>query len=334
MKRFLGKPASVRLMENIFVTNVRECVTMGFYKRCKYNLWQKDLPNESRWQYMFEHSLSVLPNDNFLDFRLFRCGREQCEPARSFGPFARSHYLFYYVLSGKGSLLSTDSAGAACQYDLCPGQGFLLCPGQVNTYRADDDQPWSYVWVEFDGLRAANCLDAAGLGPAQPIYRPQSAAGGEHLRERMLCISGQTGASSVQMVGYLCLFLDELAQTSSTRQEQQNGPQRDFYIQEAVAFIQQNYQRDISVEEIAGICKLNRSYFSKLFKEVIGITPQDFIIRLRLTRAAEQMRTTNDSIGNIARRCGYPNQLHFSQAFKKFFGLPPREWRKKNKRKD
>ena len=106
---------------------------------------------------------------------------------------------------------------------------------------------------------------------------------------------------------------------------------RDFYIQEAVTFIQQNYQRDITVEEIAGTCKLNRSYFSKLFKAVIGCTPQEFIIRLRLTKAAEQMRMTGDPIGDIARRCGYPNQLHFSQAFKKRYGLPPREWRKENK---
>ena len=278
---------------------------------------------------MSEYAFSIFPNDNFLDFRLFQYGWEQCEPLYSFGPYVRNHYLFHYVISGRGALVSNDENGESRHYQLEPGQGFLIWPGQVNTYTADEQQPRKYVWVEFDGLRVADYLDAAGLGPAQPIYHAQN--GGGAVRDRMLYISDHPGASSLHLVGQLCLFLDELVQSSDTRREKQNGSLRDFYIQEAVTFIKQNYQRDITVEEIAGICRLNRSYFSKLFKEVVGCTPQDFMIRLRLTQAAEQMRSTNDPIGDIARRCGYPNQLHFSQAFKKRYGLPPREWRKENK---
>ena len=280
---------------------------------------------------MDSYAFSMFPNDNFLDFRLFQYGWEQCDPLHSFGPFVRNHYLFHYVISGRGILMSTDDGGTTHRHQLGPGQGFLICPGQVNTYCADERQPWKYVWLEFDGLRAADYLDAAGLGSAQPIYRPLSAGGGEAVCGQMLYISDHANASSLHLVGHLCLFLDELVQTSSTQRESKSGPLRDFYIQEAVTFIQQNYQRSITVEEIADVCKLNRSYFSKLFKEVIGCTPQEFIIRLRLTKAAEQMRTTGDSIGDIAQRCGYPNQLHFSQAFRKRYGLPPREWRKENK---
>ena len=278
---------------------------------------------------MSEYSFSMFPNDGFLDFRLFQYGWEQCEPLYSFGPFVRNHYLFHYVLSGKGILMS-NNGGITSRHHLVPGQGFLICPGQVNTYCADELQPWKYVWLEFDGLRAAEYLDRAGLGQAQPIYRPGS-GGSEEVGRQMLYIAGHADASPLCLVGHLCLFLDELVRSSSTRRDGRGGPLRDFYIQEAVNYIQQNYHRDITVEEIADVCKLNRSYFSKLFREAVGCAPQEFIIRLRLTKAAEQMRMTNETIGDIARQCGYPNQLHFSQAFKKRYGLPPREWRKQNK---
>ena len=221
---------------------------------------------------MHEYSFSVFPNENFLDLRLFQYGWEQCAPLHSFGPFVRNHYLFHYVISGRGVLHSNDAGGITHYYHLGPGQGFLICPGQINTYCADESQPWMYAWVEFDGLRAAEYLDLAGLDVSHPIYRPRDAAGGNRLRDRLLYIAEHPEASPLHLVGQLCLFLDELMTTSSTRRKNWGGQVKDFYIQEAVTYIQQNFQRQLSVEEIAGVCKLNRSYFSKLFKEIIGMS--------------------------------------------------------------
>lgn len=279
---------------------------------------------------MHEYSFSVFPNENFLDLRLFQYGWEQCAPLHSFGPFVRNHFLFHYVISGRGCLHSNGPDGSTRYYDLEANQGFLICPGQVNTYYADKDDPWKYTWVEFDGLRAQEFLDAAGLSLAQPIYRPEAVPQGEAVRDAMLYIADHSQASTLHLIGHLCLFLDGLIQSSATRREFHGTRLQDFYIQEAVTFMEQNYRRELTVEEIADVCKLNRSYFSKLFRENMGCPPQEFLIRLRLSKAAEQMQSSKASIGDISAACGYPNQLHFSRAFKKRYGVPPREWRTQN----
>ena len=282
---------------------------------------------------MGAHFFSIFSNDSFLDLRLYQYGWEECSPHHSFGPSARNHFLFHYVISGCGRLYANNGEETDQEYILGANQGFLICPEQINTYIAGGSQPWKYVWVEFDGLRAEECLSNAGLGRTQPIYQPQTAAQGEKLRDQMLHISDSASASPLYLIGQLYLFVDLLIASSSTRKKTGGKPARDFYIQEAAVYIQQNYQRNLTVEEVADFCKLNRNYFSRRFKEVMGCTPQEFLIRLRLTNAAKLMDTTADPIKDIAAQCGYPNQLHFSQAFKRFYGLPPREWRQRSKEK-
>ena len=281
---------------------------------------------------MDDFSFSVSPSEELLGLNLYQYGWERCAPLHSFGPFVRNHYLFHYIISGRGLLDSSISPEEPTRtYHLEAGQGFLICPGQINTYTADQDDPWKYVWIEFDGLRAAGYLNAAGLGITQPIYRPNSMALADELRDTMLYIASHSKASTLHQIGHLCLFLDVLIQSSTTRREPRGSQLRDFYIQEAVHYMEQNYQRELSVEEIADVCKLNRSYFSKLFKERQGCPPQEFLIRMRLSKAAELMKTTSASIGDIAIACGYPNQLHFSRSFKQHYGISPREWRSQNK---
>ena len=288
---------------------------------------------KKKWGYqtMDNYSFSVFPNDGLLDFRLFQTGWEQCAPLHTFGPFIRNHYLFHYVISGRGFLDATSPDGSTQRYNLEAGQGFLISPGQINLYSADQAQPWKYVWLEFDGLRATEYLSEAGLNAEQPIYYPKSMEQAEHIRDIMLYIADHSKDSILCLIGHLCLFLDALIQSSSTRQETHHTQLRDFYVQEAISYMEVHYQRNMTVEEIATVCRLNRSYFSKLFKEKKGCPPQEYLIRLRLSKAADLMRNTTMPISDISASCGYPNQLHFSRVFKQRYGVSPREWRSQNK---
>lgn len=282
---------------------------------------------------MADFSFSIFPNENFLDLRIYQHGYEQCAPLQSFGPFIRNHYLFHYVISGRGSLDATGEDGVTTRrYELRAGQGFLICPGLINTYFADESDPWMYVWIEFDGLHAAESLRYAGLSAAQPIYQADDEAQSALVRDRMLYIAEHPNESALHLIGHLYLFVDALVQSSSTRLSAQGNQIKDFYIQEAVNYIEQNYHRDLTVEEVADACRLNRSYFSKLFKDNMGCPPQEFLIGVRLAKAAEMMCNGNAPISEIAVRCGYSNQFHFSRAFKKRYGAPPQKWRAQNRK--
>ncbi|MDE5742635.1 MAG: AraC family transcriptional regulator [Oscillospiraceae bacterium] len=270
---------------------------------------------------------SVFPNENFIDLSLYQFGREQCKSAHSFGPAARNHYLFHYVISGTGTLMADDSSGETKTYSIKSMQGFMIFPDQITTYIADKNMPWEYIWIEFDGLRAKAIVDAAGLSPDNPVYKARSKELRESMMKEMIYIADNGNSSPFHLIGHLYLFIDYLARSAAEIKIRQGSKLRDFYIHEALAFIEQNFQNDITVEDIAEVCGLNRSYFGKIFKEAVGKSPQDFLLNYRMVKAAELLKLTKLSVGDISNAVGYDNQLHFSRAFKNFYGISPKNWR-------
>jgi AraC-like DNA-binding protein len=277
---------------------------------------------------------SIFPNENFIDLSLYQYGWEKCTPSHSYGPAKRNHYLFHYVISGTGTVLADDKQGNTKTHHIKSMQGFMIFPDQITTYIADKDIPWEYVWIEFDGLKVKEALDAAGLSMNNPVYRAQSKTLRENMFNEMMYIKDNRDSSPFHLIGHLYLFFDYLTRSSermSLNRAGKTNELRSFYIKEALAFIEHNFQNDITVEDIADTCGLNRSYFGKIFKETLGKSPQEFLLNYRMIKATELLKLTRLSIGDIGLAIGYENQLHFSRAFKKIYNVSPREWRNKNR---
>ena len=273
---------------------------------------------------------SIFPNQNFVDLGLFQFGWERCAPAHSFGPAARNHYLFHYILSGTGTLMADDSKGVTQTYSIKSMQGFMIFPNQITTYVADRQLPWEYVWLEFDGLRVKSLLDTIGLSLDKPVYHARNKNLREDMANEMLYISRHKDESPFHLIGHLYLFLDYLLRSAADEQLEHGSKLREFYIHEALTYIEHNFQNEITIEDIAGVCGLNRTYFGKIFKEALGKTPQEFLLNYRMLKAAELLKLTSLSIGDIGLAVGYANQMHFSRAFKNNYGISPREWRYQN----
>ena len=235
---------------------------------------------------MSEVIFSVFPSENFIDMGLYQFGWEQCDPSHSFGPAARNHFLFHYVISGTGLLIAMNSNGESVQYSIKSGQGFMLFPQQICTYIADSKIPWEYAWLEFDGLRVKQTLEMAGLNINNPVYKARYKDIAQTMKDEMLYIVNHKDASPFHLIGHLYLFIDALLRSSNSTQITKGNTLRDFYIKEAISYIEQNFQNEITIENIAEFCGLNRSYFGKIFHENIGKTPQEFLISYRMTKAA------------------------------------------------
>lgn len=269
----------------------------------------------------------IFPSENFIDLGMYQYGYEQCEPGHSFGPAARNHYLFHYVLSGTGTLMADNAKGETQTYSIKSGQGFLIFPGQITTYYADLRLPWEYVWIEFDGLRVKEALELTELSMNSPVYRSHSKDLREQLVNEMMYIVHHAKESPFHLIGHLYLFFDYLMQSSKSTKLVHSSKMSDFYIKEAIHFIEQNFQNNITVEEIASVCGINRSYFGKIFRKSIGRSPQEFLMNYRMVKATELLKLTSLSIAEIGSAVGYENQLHFSRAFKTIYGISPRQWR-------
>ena len=268
---------------------------------------------------------SVFQDERFVDLNLYQFGWERCEPLHSFGPHIRNHYLFHYIISGKGILHSNGN-----QYQLQAGMGFLIVPNEVTTYLADEHDPWEYAWIEFDGLSASSCLQRAGLSGKQPLYHPVSHEAGRKLQNQMMNIIDHNNDSSMYLIGQAFIFMDLLMRGSGHRESSSNKRLRDFYMKEALSFIEQHYHLDISIEDIADSCGLDRSYFGRIFRDAMGSSPQKFLMIYRMAKAEKLLKESKMPIGKISTMVGYANQLHFSRAFKDIYGISPREYRRKH----
>ncbi|WP_159722523.1 AraC family transcriptional regulator [Enterococcus sp. CSURQ0835] len=271
---------------------------------------------------------SFLQND-FFDLVLYQYGHEQCEPHHTFGPAHRNHYLLHYILSGKGTLHYQDTASSDRRYDLKAGQAFLIVPNKLIRYSADDHDPWEYMWVEIDGLKAREYLGQAGLSFQQPIYNPVSAEASLPLLNYFKSLVERPDMSAPKVMGTCYFLLDALIESSTASQKQITNSVQQFYIQSTVYYIEDHYAEDITVEDMAQAVGLNRSYFSKLFKKITLQSPQDFIISFRINKACELLRSKELSIAEVAKQVGYHNQFYFSKSFKKVMADSPSDWRKK-----
>ena len=277
-----------------------------------------------------EIEFSTFEGGVFTDLMPYQYGREVCTPGHAFGPARRSHYLFHFILEGKGSLTATDEMGSATVHELHAGEGFLIFPGQITTYVADLDEPWEYIWIEFDGAHVKSNLDRLGFSPASPCTRRKTrSAASRWSTPCAACSSTAAPRSSTSWRAPTCSSTPSSGQRGRTARAPRAACTASTWTTPSPTSSRTTRATSRSRTSRATPGS-NRSYFGKVFRDAMGVSPQQFLIGFRIEKACELLKLSNLSVGEVGRAVGYPNQLHFSRAFKNARGLSPRAWRQQH----
>ena len=95
-----------------------------------------------------------------------------------------------------------------------------------------------------------------------------------------------------------------------------------------VKYTQEHYAQALTLQVLSGEFKMSESYISSLIKKRTGKGFSEHLMEIRIRKAQEYLRTTNDSIETIAERVGYPDYFYFTKVYKKATGISPAAYRR------
>ncbi len=248
-----------------------------------------------------EHAF-LIENMNFYDINPVVAGWQRCGSGHSFGPAVRDYYLIHFVVSGKGVLYNSEG-----EHKISKNQVFIIKAGEITTYKADEKEPWHYIWIGFGGKTAKRLDDLPSVMPyyESTFFTLQSLA--ENNAQRELYLTGLI----FEMLGVLT------AKNNTTQR----------YEKLASDYIKANYMRSIKIEEIASRIGINQQYLARLFKGRYGKSMRDFLLETRLIKGARFL-SEGKSVKETANLCGYEDVFNFSKMFKKRYGVSPKEYKK------
>jgi AraC family transcriptional regulator, L-rhamnose operon regulatory protein RhaS len=128
----------------------------------------------------------------------------------------------------------------------------------------------------------------------------------------------------VQMIIMLSRHFAEMLSTRQVRSEF-DGKERT--VAAAIAFLEQNYANDVSVEDVARSAYVSASRLSHVFKQATGMSLLDYLTRMRTDRAVELLSSTDRNITEIAYELGFHDPSYFARAFRKVAGVTPSQFR-------
>ncbi len=183
-------------------------------------------------------------------------------------------------------------------------------------------------WLSHDGDNPDNPLERSIVASVSAAFSGGSAEEILQAGKKQMLLGSCANKERAKEAGR---FLS-LSVSSILDKEQQGKNKVDKRVYKILNFINESYQRQISLEDAADKVGLSPAHVSRLLVSETGISFTEHLSKKRLERACEELTKGNLSIKQISSLCGYPNSNYFSRAFKKLMGITPSEYIQKHGR--
>ena len=254
--------------------------------------------------------------DHWIQLHIIKCGKRTNAINHSFGPKSRNHTWLIFVKQGEGVLKTegqTIPFHKHCVFCTFPKHEFEY------TFYGESD----IIWICFD--EALSILpNHLGLHPHTPIKYIENFSEVESAFDAIYSLS----TSSLQSDQYRILSHFYALFAILTEKSRAIRIPDTSYIDYAIRYFENNYMNEVYISDLAKTLGIESSYFSKLFKNKIGITPIEYLTKIRVEKAMQLLKFPPYSIKNIAASVGFSDPLYFSKKFKQYTGLNPTEFSK------
>ena len=260
--------------------------------------------------------------ENF-EMNVDECGIEQGIPGLGYNYEVLKNAVIHYVTKGYGTFKFNGKV-----YNLKQGDIFILLKGMQVEYVASIDDPWEYYWIGFSGSNANEYLNRTSITDSCVANCEENSKIPQIILN--MCEISKTYNPSrsddilllKELYSLLYALIEEFPKPFEYKDKELHT-----YIQDALNFINSNYMHSITVQEIADYVNLSRSYLYKMFIKNLGISPQRYLINLRMYKATLLLKSTKLPIGEVANSVGYSDSLLFSKTFSKHFSMSPLNYR-------
>lgn len=234
---------------------------------------------------------------------------------------AREHVLI--VCQGGQGVCSIQNR----KHHLTTGHAIILPAGVRHRYWADENDPWKIFWVHFTGERNRDHLAMLGLTPRNPVCWLHDLPGVVEAFEETYrhALGGYTDMDLFGLSTGLSRLLGicRLAQRALDVRRRRT----EDLVLKTVHYMTANLDRPLTLAQLAAIASWSPTHYSMVFRRQLNLSPIEYLLRLKIQRACERLRTTDDLIADVARDLGFADPFYFSRLFRRRVGSSPRAYR-------